>query len=429
MINGISRSATKTVQGSQRRMSEVLDRPILGTLTPIFVAHSKPPPVPMISREKGYFLIRIHAAQASYVGTPWSRFRNAAKQVIVTSEVQLKPWIEEPLQQIQVARRMRPKQVVQLGLRSNLIDLIPATVEKVSVKLSIILDQKDRLQSLSDAINSSGFLSTISLSEPTLATAKALGKASRCVLDAFLEAETRKPILEFTGDFNVGMEDLRAGYYILLGTSDKATSLRPGGGRYTVKETELLLDGEPIQQWSYVILEVLCAEARDRNRQAKWDKLLRDAQAEADTFARGSDATDARRKAALEKCQTLVTQADALLRADANYLPEEARNIVAAAFKRCGDTIRGSGSSRGLGLPVVREADQWISDTRHRLGLPEDTALVQDLRRYATQLRAYRSTEQERAEKDGRSEILRQLVEESDRKLVAMQQDARRGLQ
>ena len=113
-----------------------------------FVKPRKPTsPVATVAKNKGYFLIRIHAAQASYTGTLWANLRNAAKQVIVTSEIELKPWIDEPVRQIQVVRRMRPNEAVQLGLHTNLIDWIPATVDKVSIKLNLILDQKDRLQS------------------------------------------------------------------------------------------------------------------------------------------------------------------------------------------------------------------------------------------------------------------------------------------
>src|SRR4051794_36747236 len=125
-------------------MANSTHRPKIGTLR-AFVKPSKPTsPVPTVAKNKGYFLIRIHAAQASYTGSRWANLRNAAKQVIVTSEVELKPWIDEPVRQIQVVRRMRPNEAVQLGLYTNLIDWIPTTVDKVSIKLNLILDQKDR---------------------------------------------------------------------------------------------------------------------------------------------------------------------------------------------------------------------------------------------------------------------------------------------
>jgi hypothetical protein len=94
-------------------------------------------------------------------------------------------------------------------------------MDKISVKLRLVLDQQDQLGALSGAINGSGFLSAISLAPATLATVKALVSASRGVVDAFLEAEAKRPILEFAGDFNIGTEDLQAGYHVLLVATDR----------------------------------------------------------------------------------------------------------------------------------------------------------------------------------------------------------------
>jgi hypothetical protein len=373
--------------------------------------------VSKIAKDQGYFLIRIHAAQASYKGTFWQNLRNAAKQVLVTSEVQLKPWIDDPLPQIQAARRIRPKQAVQLGLRSNLIDFIPATMDKISIKLGLVLDQKDRLEALSSAINGSGFLSTISLAEPTPATVKALGSASRAVLDAFLEAESKKPILEFAGDFNIGTSDLQAGYYVLLGTTDNDAPLPSNDSRWTVSGTKLLVDGKSTDQWSYVILEVMCSEARGRNQQAKWNKPLSEAEAQADQIGRLQKPTKDQRSAALEKCQNLITDADTLIRGDPNYLPEEAKKIIADSFRYCRDAILTEAAQRGTAVMAV--AEPWFDQTRHLLGLGADNDINQAVISYADQVEALREIERQRAQKDQESEAIRRTVDSEDRSLAA----------
>src|SRR5262245_7224139 len=136
-------------------------QPIVGVVGPIFVALQQAPAVPAVKRDKGYFLIRIHSAQAAFQGTRWSNWRNPVKQLLVTSQVQLLPQVEQSLRGIQVARPFVPGQTRQLGLRPNLIDFVPATVERVAVNLEFILDRGDRLQALAGAINDSGFLRTL----------------------------------------------------------------------------------------------------------------------------------------------------------------------------------------------------------------------------------------------------------------------------
>lgn len=392
-------------------MSTLPLRPTLGTLTPIYVPPDATPPVAKIAKNQGYFLIRIHAAQASYKGTFWQNLRNAPKQVLVTSTVQLQPWINEPLPQIQAARRIRPNQAVQLGLRANLIDFIPAILDKVSIKLSLILDQKDRLAALSGAINGSGFLSTISLAEPTMATVKALGSASRAVLDAFLEAEAKKPILEFAGDFNIGTDDLRAGYYVLLGTVDEVTPL-PSAAQLTVLGTSLQVNGQSTEEWSYVILEVICSQARGRNPQAKWNKLLSDAEAQADRLVRMERPTKVQRDGALDKCRSLIDKADALIRDDPNYLPEEAQQIVASSFKTCQDKILAEAKQRGVA--AVTTADPWFSATRQALGFSQDADIDRIVSDYAAKLSVVNDLKKIRAQKDEAAEKLRRQVEAED---------------
>ena len=44
---------------------------------------------------------------------------------------------------------------MELGLRSNFTDWIPAVVDNVSIELALVLDRKDRLAGLANAINSS----------------------------------------------------------------------------------------------------------------------------------------------------------------------------------------------------------------------------------------------------------------------------------
>jgi hypothetical protein len=391
-------------------MSSTPSRPVVGSRTPIYVPPTPAPPVPAVQKDKGYFLIRVHAAQASYTGGFWTNLRNAVKQVIVTSQVQVHPGAEEAIRHLQVSRRIRPGQAVELGLRSNFTDWIPTVVDKIAIDLAFVLDREDRLGAIASAINGSQLLSTLSLAEPALATARALGTATKVILDGFLAPESKTPILEFKGDFNVGTQDLRAGHYVLLGTVDAATPLPGEGAAYAVREGKLEVNGAPADAWSYVILEVLCTPVRGRNRSAQWDRLLQQAEAAAADYARVIEPTAGQKKAAMDQCRTLIAQADALSRGDPTFTPDEAGKIVAAVFKECRDTILAPGGPDSRAAAGADTAD-WAA-TRRSLGLGEDEGQLEaGVAAYHGQLSTYRQVEQLRAEKDRQSEETRQVAE------------------
>jgi hypothetical protein len=341
---------------------------------------------------------------------------NPARQVLVTSQVTLSPRTEQPIRGIQVARRIRRKQTVQLGLRSNLIDLVPTTLERVSVTLDFVLDRKDRLKALSGAINESGFLGTLSLAEPTLATARALGKAGGMILEAFLEPEERTPILQFTGDFNVGTRDLKAGYHVLLGSVDELYPLPTETPKLEIRGRDLFLNDEPITKLSYVILEVICTKARDRSNEAAWDKHLRQAEDKAGDFKYEREPTQEKRDKAWHECNELIQEARALLRADPSVLPREAEDIVKAVYRKCEEIFTGGGSRAGGGTrSAVAPAE--LAAARRMLQVPESADLNSELMRYATEVHNARQVLEAVKAKSQEAETVHKQVTEDERSL------------
>jgi hypothetical protein len=359
----------------------------IGTMGPIFVPYpaDQTPAVADVGREEGYFLLRVHSAQAAYWGSTWGSFINPAYQILVTSQVMLHPRTDQPVRGIQVARRIRRKQAVQLGLRSNLTDLVPTTLERVSVTLDFVLDRKDRLKALTGAINDSGFLGTLSMAEPTLATAKALGKAGGLILDAFLQPEERTPILQFTGDFNVGSRDLKAGYHVLLGSVDESNPLPRQIPKLEIRGRDLILDDQPVTKLSYVVLEVICTRARQRSGVADWDVRLRQAEDKASDFEQERNPTEESRKKTWNECSKLIQEARTLLRADPSVLPREANDIILAVYASCekvfSGTSAGTRSPKAAVLAAITPTE--ITEARRMLQVPEAGNLEEDVRRYA----------------------------------------------
>jgi hypothetical protein len=357
-----------------------------GTTAPQYVARDANPRTARPGQT--YFVVKVHSAQAVFAGSLWER----VNRLIVTSQVALNhPSLgADPLRAIQRSREVRKDRAEQLGLSPNLVNLVPATMDRVSVSVEFILDKENRLAALGGLINDDAFLAAVSLAPGVALAARTLGALSQKILQTFLQPQERQPILQFSGDFNIATGDLRDGYYVLLGTRDERYPLPRPLPPLKVQDGDLFADGRPVTQWSYVVLDVRCLECRTRdlNDGAPWAAKLRQAEAVAQRLANDPLADAGERQRAQDECRDLLKEAQLLLLADANYLDGEARCIIKAAYAECSQQILGAGPqpvSKGLAqAPPGRSADRaW-------LGIPADEDLNAVRARYAEQVAAAR---------------------------------------
>jgi hypothetical protein len=247
-----------------------------------------------------------------------------------------------------------------------------------------------------------------------LAAAKAIAGVSRYVLDAFLPADSKTPILEFTGDFNVATDDLKAGYYVLLGTADAAYPLPSQKAVFSVNGSTLMVDGKPALDWSYVILEVLCTQARGPSPASEWAKLLREAEEAAAAYASGLERGEEQQKAMLKRCNDLIVGAQALLRSDPTYLSSEAQQLVAASFRKCRDSILGGANQRRTDPAKLASVVPWTEEVQRSLGFAGHAEIDQQVLEYDQKLRASEDTQKQRKEKDCQAEETRQEADALD---------------
>jgi hypothetical protein len=256
-----------------------------------------------------------------------------------------------------------------------------------SLSIEFILDTEDRLRTLIGLINDDSFLATFSLAPGAAGAARLVGGLAQKIVQSFLPAHDQVPILMFTGDFNLTPDgtrsDLREGSYAVLGTCDPSTELPDPRDKFEVSEGELLLNGEPVTELSYVLLNVkrIAARTRELNEGAGWESKLREAEDEANLPTEDSpDRT-------WNKCRGLLREAQALLRADANYLRVEADEIVLSSLDRCRRAIFGTDARLGL-------SDRGSRDSRPFIELEEfglaDTDIVGMLEGYADRVRSAR---------------------------------------
>jgi hypothetical protein len=264
----------------------------------------------------------------------------------------------------------------------------------ISISIDFLLDVRNSLNTLGALINDETFVSVISMAPGAAIVARTISSLSNKIIQAFMEPEERKPILQFHGDLNIASREVQEGYYVILGTCDKSSPIPRPLPRLEVQNGDLLADGNAVTQWSYVIFEVrvLPARTRDLNDGAEWDLRIREAEDEALVVAHDPLADAEQRRLAWDSVSELLKEAQVLLRADPNYLREEASKIIKKVYVDCyqqifdtypSSVVTSLGPVRGKGSISLARPD---SAGRRYLGIPEDEDLSAIVNRYKTEV-------------------------------------------
>jgi hypothetical protein len=364
---------------------------------PFFVPFGNEPPQ-AIKPSEDYFVVQIHAAQAAFRGSIWER----VKSLIIASQVNLNhpAFPDGGVRAIQRAREVRRGRAEQLGLNTNLVNLVPAIMPNVSISIDFILDKESRLSALAGLINSDAFLAAVSMAPVGAKVAKTVSSLTEKILNTFIPAQEREPILQFAGDFNLAGEHVDEGYYVVLGTRDEEAPLPEPGARFQVVDGGLRINGSPADAYSYVIMAIkrIAARGRALNGGAAWDQRLREAEDEARNALQDPLADKGRREEVWKKCVTLIKEAQVLLRTDPNYHRSEADQIVRATLLQCQPLVAVTEVvSRGFGRGATtsdRAPAAFAEVAAHLafLGVAPNEDLGQSARAYQARLGATSDT-------------------------------------
>ena len=144
-------------------------------------------------------------------------------------------------------REVRREQAVSLGIATNLVDLTPATMQNVSISIDFLIDKENRLALLAPLINSNAFSAAVSLSPVPLGIARTVGALASQVLGAYLPGREQEPILQFTGDFIIGInQGILPGYYAILGTQDAVNPLPSSFSSLELRDNKLYDSGHEV---------------------------------------------------------------------------------------------------------------------------------------------------------------------------------------
>jgi hypothetical protein len=361
----------------------------IGYASPKFVPRDSNPPK-IVSPGKSYFIVKIHSAQIDFSAPIWQQ----AQRLVVTSSVSLNHPVlgTEPIRALQFSREVQKKIPQKLGTSKNIIDFVPAIMNHVSISIDFIMDVQNQLANLSGMINAGAFVASISLGPGAAVAAKTVSEISNKLVSTFIpNPNQQKPMLQFTGDFNIPAENFRDGYYVILGTNNPQNPLPAEGATLEVTDDGLLINGKPACL-SYIILDVFStgARTRDLNEGAVWDKKLKEAEGIADNIQCDPTATIDEKNEAWAKCKSILKDAQVILNNDDNYLRDEANNIYRETMMSCYKKIfgenstltkaaRGSESKEYEALEISKEEDLDSSLNKYANDVAETKELIQKI--------------------------------------------------
>lgn len=361
----------------------------IGTTAPIFVPSefSSGP----IRVGQDYFSMRVYAAQVAFVGSIWTKVR----AVLVSTRVNLHhPSIgERGLRSLQHARSVNERVDEQLGLGLNLVDLTPAVMPQVTLSIDFHLDKEDRLAKLAALVNKDSFSAVLSLAPGSVAIAKTVSALAEDIIQTFIPAEEQEPMLQFAGDFNLATQELKPGYYVILGSRDADHPIPPVLPQVEVKDHRLLVGGRPLSGLSYVIIEIrkTSVRSRDLGIGTAWDDRLREAEDIAQSLVDDPLQDREARRSGWARCRALIAEAQTFLRAEPSYLRAEAEQIVKAAYLRCRELVSEPVVERSKG----RDGTAWLPDEesdRQLLGIAAAEDLHVSALAYADEVEKARQT-------------------------------------
>lgn len=367
--------------------------PTIGTNpTPYYVPSSDTPEV--ITTDQGYFYMQVYGVQAAFTGSWWI----GAQNLTIMSQVNLHlgdchELGDQDFRSILQYRPLDKNIAIQLGFSPILVDFVPAKMKKVSFSIDYLVDARNYLKDLAGLITDKDLLSTISLAPGAAMVAKTIGTLSEKIVSTFFPQQERKPILQFSGDFNLAEEGLKEGYHVILGSHSPENPLPTKEPRLeVVGGGGLLMNEQPVTQLSYVILKIGCTKSiRDRfTGRTPWRDKLQEVRRLASDYADDpfADPDAPKKKDFWEKqCLPLLREASAVLKADPNFLDSEVELIYRSAYRECLDLITTKAATRttASGQPVSSWQPDALEDRRF-LGIPEKEDMDARLSEYAEHL-------------------------------------------
>lgn len=345
---------------------------VTGTASPFFIPRENS--FDIIEPGNCYLYVKVVSAQAVYKGRFWEKVNN----LVITSDVFIKhPEIKtNPVFNIQKIVEIKKNTSQLLGISSNLIGLVPATMDSFHFSIEFVLDKENKLKELHPLINENVFQKAADfLPGASLATG-ILSDVSKKIFTAFVDKKTRRPILQIDADFNITHGGMREGYYVILSSLDRKRPLPEPLSDLSIKDNRLMIGGKFAEMWNYIIIDLRKIRTKSRflHNNSLWERKFCDAEVIAQNIHLNPLSDISEKDEAWKQCLALLKDGQLLLSYDISYLRSEAESMIKVVYQKCFSLIYSEHQSSGIKFRGSLSGNQLFNYGRDLLniGLEED---------------------------------------------------------
>jgi hypothetical protein len=339
----------------------------IGTTSPIYIPRedSSGPIVPGTC----YLFVKIVAAQAVFP----ANLLDTAADLIITSQVSIdhREFKSPPIFNIQKKRQLKKNAIQQLGLSSNLIDVIPATMAQLAISIDFVLDKGNVLSPFKSLIDENLFTKAASFLPGPALVATTVSEFSKKIFSTFLDKDKRETILQLDADINIGSGTVLDGYYAVVSSHNKNIPLPEHNDNFDFKDGQLVIKNQPVTDLNYIVLDIHRVTSRSRSHDGSpWEQKLLEAENLSLITGLNPLASTADKKAAWERCMDFLREAQLLLSYDLAYIAPEAASIIKLAFETCRLRIFSTPTTKGVQYRGFSDIIELFDQGKQLLHIP-----------------------------------------------------------
>lgn len=211
-----------------------------------------------------YFLVKVALARVILTGGWW---RNVTSVALVSAARS-----QGDLSVTASARSLNKAVRVNQGIRNttiscqkNIVDIVPATMDTFEMEAQLVATRRDPVQDFFTLVQGEAFAAAFSFAPGALGALKLLAPVVPSLVKVFEgDSPQQEPALSAALDVDLATQSLRPGYYVVLSAMGQNSELNKpiDASMLGVMATDLLLNGKPVVQASYVVLEFATARYR-----------------------------------------------------------------------------------------------------------------------------------------------------------------------
>lgn len=359
------------------------DDPNFGT-TPFYFVPKTSGLAPALPPGNYYLAVRLHSARVVYRGGWWDPVKAVAITTTASFAGGTAPAVG--VKSVNTAIRKSGGQGgVGTGIQKLVVQPTPATMETLTIGSTFTVTRRDVVNEFFQLAQQDAFSVVLGLSPGAVAAVKAVSAVVPALITLFKgDAPEKEDALAVAVELPLQGGALREGYYVALaaqGKNDEIPRLQ-SAEQLTVREREVELDGQPLRQVCYVVLELMTFPAKDIDGSGElWVRQYRKTMKALDDLITGITPAGEKERVLSESLKGIYT-VDALQAEDPSFTQKDKdywRKRLADTYKQA-QTLTVSGNLESVPV-MTADIATLVREERERVAAEEAYQRELDLSR------------------------------------------------